>query len=36
MAALKSWHANLRDVTKMEELEHSLAELLAAENAKKG
>ena len=30
MQALKTWHANLRNVTKMEELEHALAELVAS------
>jgi hypothetical protein len=28
MAALKTWHANLHDVTKLEELKQSLDDLL--------
>ena len=30
LAALKAWQANLRDVTKIDELESSLAEFLAS------
>ena len=30
LAALKAWHANLRDVTKLEELKHSLEDFLAS------
>ncbi|MHB0939737.1 MAG: Os1348 family NHLP clan protein [Armatimonadota bacterium] len=30
LAALKAWHANLRDVTKLEELKRSLEDFLAS------
>jgi hypothetical protein len=30
LAALKAWHANLRDVTKLDELERSLEEFRAS------
>ena len=36
MAALKAWHANLRDVTKLEELELALSALIAAQAEKRG
>ncbi len=35
LAALKTWHANLRDVTKLEELERALAAFVAGRRSGK-